>query len=102
MKILALDRILEGATEARIKQLLRDEMLHAWPLYLKGVIREWYFRQDRPGVVLVLEADSLDAANTLLAELPLVKERLVAFDMIPLGPFLPLQTLWAPAQPRHS
>lgn len=91
--LLAMDRILPGATEAAIKGLLPQETRAVLNLYLLGSIRQWYFRQDRPGAVFIVEASSQDNARKLLDDLPLAKAGLVAFDVIPIGPYVPLATL---------
>lgn len=95
MKILVLDRILPGATEEKIKSLMKEEAAHAWKSYLNGTVREWYFRQDRPGAVIVLECATLEEAQAAVNALPLAKAGLVAFECIPLGPFVPLAALFA-------
>jgi hypothetical protein len=45
--------------------------------------------------VLVLEADPIDAARALLAELPLVTNQIVDFELIELRPFSAFATLFA-------
>ncbi len=93
MKILAIDRVCEGATPERIKAQFLQEINRCVQLYLADVIREMYFRQDRSGTVLVLEAPSLEEAQSFLARMPLVASGQVAFDCIPLGPYMPLGLL---------
>ena len=51
------------------------------------MIRELYFRQDWPGAVLVLECADAKEASRVLDTLPLVKEGLIVFDVIPLIPY---------------
>jgi len=97
MKILCLDRPLPGATREKVLPLIRDEARHAWEAYKKGVIREIYFRQDRPGVAIFLECESAAEALRALAELPLVKAGLIEFEAIPLGPFVNFEVLFADA-----
>jgi len=58
-----------------------------WKLYQDGVLREIYFRQDWPGAVLMLECESVAQADKILGTLPLVRENLIAFELIPLGPY---------------
>lgn len=97
--VLAMDRILPGSTEDKIKALLPEEGRAVLNLYLAGQIREWYFRQDRPGAIFLLEADSLEAAQATLDALPLSKAGLIAYDLVPVGPYIPLATLLKPAAP---
>jgi hypothetical protein len=56
-------------------------------MYKDGVIRDIYFRQDRPGVAIIAEAESVEAAKAVLADFPLAKAGLIGWEVIPLGPF---------------
>lgn len=94
MKILAIDRFLPGTTMEKVQPHLHEEMKVSWKHYKQGTVREWYFRKDQPGVVLILECNSLEEAQESIDEYPLVKEELIAFDLIPLGPFEPLEALF--------
>jgi hypothetical protein len=95
MKILCLDRPSPCATVERCQPHMESEARHSWESYKKGVIRDIYFRQDRPGVAILLECESTDAAKDVLAELPLVKSGLVEFEVIPLGRFANWEILFA-------
>ena len=87
MRILALEKDLPGVTEEAFKPYLAEEAARVWELYQAGVFRELYFRQDEPCAVLVLECDDVEAAHEALESLPLVREGLIAFDVIPLKPY---------------
>ncbi|UZP68823.1 hypothetical protein N1030_07580 [Desulfovibrio mangrovi] len=93
MKILALDKVLESATPEGIKGNFMKEVNQMVKLYLADVVREIYFRQDRSGTVLVMEAATLEDARNMIDTLPLVKAKMIDFDLIPLGPFMPLALL---------
>ena len=60
------------------------EARKAWELQQAGFIREIYFRADDNSAVLILEASSINDAKNRLEELPLVKNKLIHFDLIPL------------------
>ncbi|MCE2772274.1 MAG: superoxide dismutase [Bacteroidetes bacterium] len=93
MKILAIDKILPSATEENIRGVVIREALHVWMLQTKEIIREVYFRKDRPGTVLVLECADTEEARRILDTFPLVRAGVVGFDIIPLGHFVPFGTL---------
>lgn len=93
MKILAIDKILPTASEENIRGVVIRDALHTWVLYTKEIVREVYFRKDRPGVVLILECASVEEAKTLLKTFPMATAGVVDFDVIPLGHFLPFGTL---------
>jgi hypothetical protein len=84
MKILALEKPIPGVPDTAFVPHLRAEALRAWELHQAGVVRELYFRTDWPGAVLVLESESVAAAEAALATLPLVEQGLIRFDLVPL------------------
>lgn len=84
MKILAIEKDVPGVTDERFRPHLKAEAAKVWELHQKGWIRELYFRQDRSSAVLMLECGNTEEAHRILAALPLVKEGLIAFDVIAL------------------
>ncbi|MCA1916456.1 hypothetical protein [Methanospirillum hungatei] len=94
MKILAMDTFQPGVTLDDVSPHLLEEMKESWKLYMDGFIREWYFRGDQQGAVLILEADSIDDAKMKMNSLPLVRENLISFTYIPLHPFMVLSALF--------
>jgi muconolactone delta-isomerase len=85
MKIIALEKEVPGITDDRFTpEILRTEAARALELYQAGMIRELYFRHDRQEAVLILECKDAEEARSVLATLPLVKEGLITFDIIPL------------------
>ncbi len=87
MKILAVARFDPETTPEKMRPHLEAEVEHAWRLYKEGTFREMYDRQDGPGVVIVLECGSVDEARGALAGLPLVREKVIDFEIVPLAPF---------------
>lgn len=96
MKFLCLDIPQPGASMEKYQPHMQNEARHAWKLYKSGLVRDLYFRQDRPGVAFIAEADSIEAAKKALGEFPLAKAGLIAWDVIPLGPFTNWEQLFAP------
>lgn len=84
MKILAIEREIPGVEEDEFEPFLRQEAARVWELYQAGIIRELYFRQNQTSAVLMLECENLQAAHEVINTLPLVKDGLIAFDLIPL------------------
>ncbi len=87
MKLLAIEQEIPGVPEEKFKQYAKAEAHRAWELYQAGIIRELYFRQDQNTAVLILECASVTEAQDILATLPLVKEGLIRFDILPLAPY---------------
>lgn len=98
MKLLCLDVPAPGATLDQYGPHLVDEVRHTWELYKSGLVRDIYFRQDRPGVAIIAEADSVEAAREQLMQVPLAKVGLIAWEVIPLGPMLNWELLFAKPQ----
>ena len=94
MKILALEHELPEATADKFWVHARDEARTVWALHQAGVIREMYFRADRSEAVLVLECASVNEAQEVLSTLPLVQNRLITFDVIPLKPYSGIERLF--------
>ena len=80
----------------RFEPHLAAEARRAWELHQAGVVRELYFRADEDAAVLVLECATLGEAERALATLPLVRERLIAFDLVPLRAYPGFERLFAP------
>jgi hypothetical protein len=96
MKLLCLDIPQPGASLEKYRPHMLDEVRHTWGLYKNGTVREIHFRQDRPGVAIIAECDSVEAAREVLREFPLAQAGLIDWDVIPLGPFSHWEALFAP------
>jgi len=94
MKILAIEKEVPGVKDEDFTPL-KAEAAKAWELYQPGMVRELYFRADWPGAVLVLECTAVEEARGVLNSLPLVRERLVDFDIVPLVPYPGFARLFA-------
>jgi len=93
MQILAIDKIAEGVTTEVLEPHLSEELAATVDLYLKEKIRTFYFRKDRVGVVFILECENIQEAREILSTLPMVERNLLNFDLIPIGPLMPLGRL---------
>ena len=87
MKVLAIEKDVPGVAGDRFEPHLRAEASRVWELFQAGVVREIYFSEDHHRAVLVLECADGDEAAMMLGTMPLVREGLIAFDIIPLVPY---------------
>jgi hypothetical protein len=88
VKILALEEeMAEPAGPAASDGLLKEEARRVWELYQSGVIRQIHFRKDRKSAVLELECTDEKEAERILSGLPLVREKRIRFQVIPLAPY---------------
>jgi hypothetical protein len=94
VKILAVLTPVDGIdARSAVMQHAREEMRALWDLYRAGVVREMY-SPGGPGAILVLEADSREAAAKHLADLPLLAGDIMSLELIELHPFNALQMLF--------
>lgn len=87
MKFLAMSRRVDGATQDQVAEQATPEALAAFRLMRQGVFEQLYFSPDWKGAVLVVQADSREDAQAALASLPMVRERIIAFDVWQLTPY---------------
>ena len=96
MKILAISIDLPGASEdAFTAALLKEEARRVYELLQMGIIRDIYFSKEQGEAVIVLECNSLDEARHALDSLPLVREKLIDFDLRVLTPYTGFARLFA-------
>jgi hypothetical protein len=99
MKAFAPGRDTAAGADTRFAELRPAEARQVWDLYQAGVIREMYFRADRPNGVLVLEVPDPAAAREAVDSLPLVAAGLIDFDLVPLKPYSGVARPFAEAAP---
>ena len=87
MKILAMEKEIGSAKPEQFAPHLKAEAAQVWKLVQDGLIRETYFRAERTEAVLMLECADAGEAQQVLQSLPLVKEGLIRFEVIPLKPY---------------
>ncbi|WP_276132723.1 hypothetical protein [Polluticoccus soli] len=87
MKILAIEKEVPGADWSTIsKELMAQEALAVYRMYLAEQLREHYFNEENCAV-LVLECETKTHAQALLGELPLVEQNLITFEIMELHPY---------------
>jgi hypothetical protein len=92
-RILAIGTIQPGADLQQVRRILPGEMQATAELHLQGKIDQWYSLQGRPGVVFILNVTDPAMAKEMLEALPLGREHLMSFELVPLGPLTPLRQL---------
>lgn len=93
MKVFAIGSITTPPTPEQQAQIMPKEVPDTLQLYLDGMIEQFWFRHDRPGVIFYMQAESVDAAKAAVDRLPLTEAGLMTFDLIPVGPLAPLGRL---------
>ena len=82
-----------GTTREQVMAVMPAEIRETVQLYLGGKIREWYSRGDGRGVVFLLDAGDVAAAEAIMEDLPLARQNLMDHEYIAVGPLLPLRLL---------
>ena len=83
----------QGVTRQQIMNAMPAEIRATVKLYLDGKIRQWYSRGDGKGVILFIDAKTVDEAHEIIDTMPLSKENLMDHEYIPVGPLMPLTAL---------
>lgn len=86
MKILAIEKEINGAKWDNLSDLLKNEARHVFELYLTDVLREIYFTENK-NAVLVLESEDKLTAKKLLDSFPLVESGKIEFELMELRPY---------------
>src|SRR5215472_1407049 len=92
MKVFAIGSFAKPITDEERQQIVRKEVPDTLKLYLEGKIEQFWFREDKPGVIFLMNTESVDQAKTTI-QAPLAANGFLAFDFIPFGPLKPLGLL---------
>jgi len=92
-RILAIGTIDPDVDQAKVLEILPNEVRETVNLYLDGKIDQWYSLQDRRGVVFILNVTDPTVAPEMLEKLPLGQAHLMSCELVPLGPLNPLRRL---------
>ncbi|MGY4403295.1 hypothetical protein [Bradyrhizobium sp. USDA 3315] len=93
MNVFAIGSATKPITDEQRKEIMPKEVPDTLRLYLDGKIEQFWFRDDKPGVVFLMNVDSVDQAKSTINALPLAAGGILAFEMIPVGPLKPLGLL---------
>ncbi|THD45285.1 MAG: hypothetical protein E7774_08450 [Bradyrhizobium sp.] len=90
MKFLAIAKL--QAPREQLAQYMPKEPAATLKLYVDGILEQFWFAEN-VGPVFLLSVESAEAARVALATLPLTAANLVVYDLLPLGPLVPLGKL---------
>jgi hypothetical protein len=93
MKVIAVANIVKPITPEQRAQVMPKEVPATLKLYLDGKIEQFYFRQDKPGVIFIMNVDSVEQAKAAIEALPLVIEGFAQYEFMQVGPLAPLGML---------
>jgi hypothetical protein len=93
MKVIAIASISKPLTPEERQQIMPKEVPATLKLYLDGKIEQFWYRQDTPGVVFLMNVDSLDEARNAVESLPLAAGGHAKYELMQVGPLAPLGLL---------
>lgn len=93
MKVLAIGNIVKPVSPEQRSQIMPREVPATLKLYLDAKIEQFWYRTDKPGVVFLMNVESVDEAKAATDALPLVSEGIAEYEFMPLGPLAPLGML---------
>jgi hypothetical protein len=93
MKVFAIASITQPITPEQRQQIMPKEVPATLKLYLDGKIEQFFYRQDVPGVIFLMNVDSVEDAKATVGTLPLVTGGFAKYEFIPVGPLAPLGSL---------
>ncbi len=93
MKVFAIGSAQKPITDEQRKEIMPKEVPDTLRLYLDGKIEQFWFRDDKPGVVFLMNVDTVEQAKSTIHALPLAAGGILGFEFIPVGPLKPLGLL---------
>lgn len=71
MKVLAVASIVQPLSPEQRQQIMPNEVPATLKLYLDGKIEQFWFRQDKPGVIFLMDVETIEEAKAAVEALPL-------------------------------
>jgi hypothetical protein len=92
MKVFAIAKISQPLTPEQRQQHMPVEVPATLKHYLEGKIEQFWFR-DKAGPIFLMNVESVEEAKSTLDTLPLVVAGIATYELMPVGPLLPLGML---------
>jgi len=93
MQVFAIGSLVKPVTPEQRAEILPKEVPATLKLYLDGKIDHFWYRQDAPGPIFLVNATTVEDAQAILDALPLVVGGFAKYELIPVGPLAPLGAL---------
>jgi len=90
MKVFAIATPKQSAD--KFQQYMPAEVSATLQHYLDGTIEQFWFRE-KLGPIFLMSVESVEHAKASLAELPLVANNLMTYEVFPVAPLSPLRLL---------
>ncbi|MEO1763284.1 MAG: hypothetical protein AAFR83_15190 [Cyanobacteria bacterium J06629_18] len=95
MQFLVIARVAENNSADEVLPYVKPEAEKVWEYYASDIVRSIYYIADMSGAVLMLEAENLEAAQKIVAQLPMAQHNVLNFEILPLKAYTGLEVLFA-------
>jgi hypothetical protein len=95
MQVLVIARIKPGIPIEQVLPFVSAEAAQAWEFYASEQIRQMYYITDMSGAVMLWEGESVESVTQEVNKLPMVKEGILACEILPLKPYSGYAALFA-------
>lgn len=92
MKVFAIASAKPTLTPDQLQKHMPNEVPATLKHYLDGTVEQMWFREGA-GPIFLMNVDSVEQAKAKLDTLPLVANGLMSYELMPVGPLLPLGML---------
>ena len=93
MKVMAIATIVKPMSPEQRQQVMPSEVPATLRHYLDGKIEQFWGRLDAPGVIFLMNVESIEQAKTTIEALPLVTGGFAKYEFMQVGPLAPLGLL---------
>ncbi len=93
MKVLAVGSIVKPMSDEQRQRVMPKEVPLTLKLYLDGKIEQFWYRQDKPGVIFLMDVASMEQAKAAIGSLPLASDGFASYEFMQVGPLAPLGML---------
>jgi hypothetical protein len=90
---MAVGSIIKPITPEQRQQIMPSEVPATLKHYLDGMIEQFWYRQDAPGVIFLMNVESVAQAKAAVEALPLTAGGYAKYEFMQVGPLAPLGLL---------
>jgi phosphopantetheinyl transferase len=95
MQVLVIARVKPGLEIEKVLPFVSKEAAQAWEFYASEQIRQMYYIADMSGAVMFWEGENVESVAQEVNKLPMVKEEILACEILPLKPYTGYGSLFA-------
>ncbi|QWA12050.1 hypothetical protein GTU79_04565 [Sodalis ligni] len=93
MKVISIGTIIKPMSPEQRQQVMSKEVPDTLKHYLDGTLEQFWYRTDKPGVIFLMNVESVEKAKATIEALPLVTNGFAQYEFMSVGPLAPLGML---------